>query len=191
MNTPATPTPAYNGATRSAPVSSEPVYSRRCGYWILFCFGLLGGLSCLASVAYFFISEADLKVILLEQNLLIDNLLGYKIFLALGSVSLIITLQVLRSVESLTTEPGNFWIVFGLWYVPLFFFNGVNIFKEPFKVMNLLFVSIKALAPALIWGAIMTIPEEYEGCMACLKCLKPYKVEQIIPVSTPNSGKIV
>lgn len=100
--------------------------------------------------------------------------------------------------KKLTTEPGHY----GEIYLAFFVCGCVYAMAEPIEILTnlqhfgnglsevkrLLITGIlNATAFSFLSTWYFAIPEDYEGCCACFKCLKPWRVEQALPVYMHSS----
>ena len=169
-----------NGAS----LNSEPTYSRRCGFWPIMVGGVFSALATINAFANLLTGvdqtrSFDGKIIYIPNPTLCWSLQ------LVASASFFVTALLLCRNKKLTTEPGHFWIVYGMFFVFYFAFGLSSIAMlaeiDLGKIISsALFGAIFALIPA----SINTMPEDYDGCCACLKCLKPWKVEQVLPAYT-------
>ena len=149
--------PTATGAPFTAP---EPTYKRRCGYWFILVLAVLNGLNLIFVLAS---GRFDARAI----------------SFMLGSVGFIGQAYVLHTFPKLTTETGHFWTIFGINFPVAFLFNLAH--APRIGAAQVLGCLLASAFGSLIAAAVLTMPEDYDGCCACLKCLKPWKVEQVLP----------
>jgi hypothetical protein len=167
---------------KHTPTAIEPTYSRRCGYW----FRILGTIGGVFAILFLFgIWLTDSKDFYSKMDIDIANFAVFHFFLILGLICMVGTELVLLTQKKLTTEPGNFWKVFGMYAGSNWLMNLSSVGKNG-SVVSVVVGAFFAAICTFIPAAIVTMPDDYDGCCACLKCLKPWKVEQVMPFY--NSG---
>ncbi len=163
---------SYPGAP--VPVGAEPIYTRRCGYWFWSISCIFGVLSLAAAIYTAFLPLG------------FRYRIPFKVFgISSGLVSLFISYKILVD-KKLTTESGNFKNVYAMFVAQLFLIFGRSAFLFQNSIYLLGRVLIFVLVFSLIPASILTMDESYDGFWACLKCLKPWAVENGLPYNMNN-----
>ena len=154
-------------------INTEPSYTRRCGFYF-FCVWILFSIIMGARAVMGLISKREIQALHVFE-------------LASSFLSILLISWILYD-KKLTTEKGHFWKLYCATFIagiP----NFVIFVKHPAKslriplgiVETVIAGTILAFINGFIVTFIWTMDEEYDGCCACLKCVKPYKVDQVMP----------
>lgn len=179
------------------PALIEPIYSRRCGYWLHVLFAVVWGFSTLGSL-WETLFPSDKFAQTFDERIH-ANVSDYWTgpWSLLTASSLFAYICWVLADKKATTEPTNsfkhlmiFCWIFSLLFAADLFriflnynlyakYDGVIYESVVYYLIFLLFVPLFAYIPA----AIMTNPDDSKWCCCrCLLFLKPWKRETIIPV---------
>lgn len=161
----------------------EPTYKPRFGYWILQLASVYVAIFALGLLWIMFKSRIHFNLTMNNRTFeyLFTNLLGFKILGAFHVIAVVVFLNLLKVNKKLTTEPGNYWKVFILQFSVIIFLPISFISVIGYPIQILLIGSFACAIVSATTALVLTIPEDYDGCCACLKCLKPWKVVQVLP----------